>query len=57
VRTSDDCLRCARCTSAIRIVLTFPAWIQKATTYIEKIAAAEGWDLEARVCPACKGKS
>jgi hypothetical protein len=56
MRTSDDSLRCAHCPSAIRIVLTFPTWIQKASTYIEKIAAAEGWDLEARTCPACRVK-
>ena len=56
MRTSDDKLSCAKCASKIRLELTFPTWIQKATVYVEKIAAAEGWDLQAMTCPICKEK-
>ncbi len=51
MRTSNDGLQCSLCSSRIRVELSFPTWIQKATLYVEKIAAAEGWDLEKRVCP------
>lgn len=57
MRTSDDRLSCTRCPSRIQLVLTFPTWVQKATVYVEKIAAAENWDLAARLCPLCKEKT
>ncbi len=57
MRTSNDGLQCSLCSSRIRVELSFPTWIQKATLYVEKIAAAEGWDLETRTCPMHERKA
>lgn len=55
MRTSEHSTRCSRCPSAIVVRLTFPTWVQKAAEYVDKIGAAEKWDLEKKLCPVCKG--
>lgn len=54
MRSSSHAFKCSACYSSIQVALTFPTWVQKAATYVEKIAAAEEWDLERRLCPICK---